>query len=158
MSEIFFYAHVSTYIGMFEIFLTRSPASTTRPNQMDTSHSSTASPPAAFDQVNHSFLLEEGFAGGANGKESACRCWDTRDMGSIPGSGRSHGVGNGTPFQYSCLGNPMDRGPWWATVHGVAKSQTLLSTSFRNFLLPTRIHTSGFLACLAIISHSILPY
>ena len=43
---------------------------------------------------------------------------------SIPGSGRSPGGGHGTPLQYSCLGNPMDRGAWQATVHGVAKSQT----------------------------------
>ena len=42
-------------------------------------------------------------------------------MGSIPGSGRSRGVGNGNPLQYSCLGNPMDRGVWWAIVHGIAK-------------------------------------
>ena len=49
-------------------------------------------------------------------------------MGSIPGSGRSPGEGNGHPFQYPCLGNPKDRGAWWATVHGVAKSWTWLST------------------------------
>ena len=48
------------------------------------------------------------------------------DPGSIPGSGRSPG-GNGNPFQYSCLENPMDRGVWWAVVHGVAKSRTQLS-------------------------------
>ena len=47
---------------------------------------------------------------------------DVRDTGSIPGSGRSPGEGNGKPFQYSCLENPMDRGGWWATVRGVAKS------------------------------------
>ena len=50
---------------------------------------------------------------------------DTRDTGLIPGWGRSPGVGNGKPLQYSCLENPMDRGPWWAEdpeVHGVAKS------------------------------------
>ena len=46
---------------------------------------------------------------------------------SIPGSGKSPGGGNGNPLQCSCLGNPMDRGAWWATVHGVAKSQTCLS-------------------------------
>ena len=46
---------------------------------------------------------------------------DTRDLGLIPGSGRSPERGNGTPLQYSCLGNPMDRGAWWATVHGVPK-------------------------------------
>ena len=52
---------------------------------------------------------------------------ETRDMGSIPGSGRSPGGGNGNPLQYSCLENPMDRGSWWATVHGVTKSWTQLS-------------------------------
>ena len=51
---------------------------------------------------------------------------DAGDMGSVPGSGRSPAVGNGNPFQYSCLENPMDRGAWWATVHGLAKSQTWL--------------------------------
>ena len=47
--------------------------------------------------------------------------------GSIPGLGRSPGEGNGNPLQYSCLGNPTNRGAWWATVCGVAKSQALLS-------------------------------
>ena len=47
---------------------------------------------------------------------------DIRDTGSIPGLGRSPGEGNGNPFQYSCLENPMDRGAWQATVHGVAES------------------------------------
>ena len=49
------------------------------------------------------------------------------DTGSIPWSGRSSGEGNDNPLQYSCLGNPMDGGAWWATVHGVAKSWTRLS-------------------------------
>ena len=47
---------------------------------------------------------------------------NARDLGSIPGSVRSPGKGNGNPFQYSCLENPMDRGAWWATVHGVTES------------------------------------
>ena len=46
---------------------------------------------------------------------------NAEDMGSIPGSGRSPGEGHGNPLQYSCLGNPMDRGALWATVHGIAK-------------------------------------
>ena len=50
------------------------------------------------------------------------------NMESILGSGRSSGEGSGNPLQYSCLENPMDRGAWWATVHGVAKSQTLKTT------------------------------
>ena len=49
---------------------------------------------------------------------------DAEDVGSIPGSGRSLGEGNGNPLQYSCLGNPMDRRAWWATVHGDAESWT----------------------------------
>ena len=51
---------------------------------------------------------------------------DIRDVGSIPGSGKSSGGGHGNPLQYSCLENPMDRGAWRATVHGVAMSQTRL--------------------------------
>ena len=51
---------------------------------------------------------------------------NAEDSGLIPGSGRSPGKGNGNPLQYFCLGNPMDRGAWWAAVHGVAKSQTRL--------------------------------
>ena len=51
----------------------------------------------------------------------------TGDAGSIPGLGGSPGEGNGNPLQYSCLGNPKDRGAWWATVHRVTKSQTRLS-------------------------------
>ena len=52
---------------------------------------------------------------------------DARAVGSIPGPGRSPGVGNGNTLQYSCLENSMDRGAWQATVHGVAKSRTQLS-------------------------------
>ena len=57
-------------------------------------------------------------------KKPPAKVGDERDMGSIPGSGRSPGGGHGDPLQYSCLENPVDRGAWWATVHGVAKSQT----------------------------------
>ena len=53
-------------------------------------------------------------------------CQFSRDMGSIPGLGRSPGEGNGNPLQYYCLENPMDRGAWWAIVHGVTKIQTPL--------------------------------
>ena len=65
-----------------------------------------------------------GFPGGSEGKASAC---NAEDLGSIPGSGRSSGKGNGNPLQYSCLENPMDRGAWWTTVHGIAKSRTRVS-------------------------------
>ena len=63
--------------------------------------------------------VEEGFTCGSVGKESAC---SAGDPGLIPESGRFPGEGNGNPLQYSCLENPMDRGAWWATVHGVTKS------------------------------------
>ena len=61
---------------------------------------------------------------GSEGKKSAC---NAGDLGLIPRSGISHGEGNGTPLQYSCLENPMDGGAWWAAVHGVVKSRTRLS-------------------------------
>ena len=57
-------------------------------------------------------------------KNISANAGDIRDAGSIPQSERSLREGNGNPLQYSCLENPMDRGAWWATVHGVAKSQT----------------------------------
>ena len=60
-------------------------------------------------------------------KNPAANAGDIRDVGLIPGSGRSLEGGHSNPLQYSCLENPMDRGAWWATVHGVAKSRTLLS-------------------------------
>ena len=59
---------------------------------------------------------------------------DAKDLGSIPGSGRFLGEGNGNPLQYPCLENPMDRGAWWTTVHGVAKSQTQLNTAHTSFI------------------------
>ena len=65
-----------------------------------------------------------GFPGVSDGKQSAC---DKGDLASIPGSERSPGEGNGYPLQCSCPENSMDREAWWATVHGVAKSQTQLS-------------------------------
>ena len=65
-------------------------------------------------------FVQEGI-GGSDGKASA---YNAGDPGSIPGSGRSPGEGNGNPLQYSCLENPMDGGAWWAVAHGVEKSQT----------------------------------
>ena len=64
-----------------------------------------------------------GFPGGSVGRESS---WNAGDPGLIPDSGRSPGEGNGYSLQYSCLENSVDRGAWWATVHGVAKSPTQL--------------------------------
>ena len=64
-----------------------------------------------------------GFPGGSGGKESAC---NVGDLGSICGLGRSPGGAHGNPLHYSYLENPMDRGAWWAAVHGVTLSQTQL--------------------------------
>ena len=64
------------------------------------------------------------FPGGSDSKKSAC---NAGDPGSIPGSERSPGEGNGNPVQYPCLENSMDTGAWWAMAHGVAKSWTRLS-------------------------------
>ena len=83
------------------------------------------SPKAA--QLELSFqaqLFFRGIISGSDGKEPAC---NAEDISLIPGSGRSSGEGNDNSLQYSCLVNSMDRGAWWATVHGVAKSQIQLS-------------------------------
>ena len=71
-----------------------------------------------------------GFPGGSDGRESARYAGDP---GLIPRSGRPPGGGHSNPLQYSCLENPMDRGAWWATVHGVAQSRTRLSDSHLHF-------------------------
>ena len=68
--------------------------------------------------------------GGSEGKEFAC---NAGNPGLIPGLGRSPGEGNGNPLQYSCLENSTDRGAWWVTVYGVAKSRTRLSDQHFHF-------------------------
>ena len=68
-------------------------------------------------------IVNMGFTGGSDGKESACQAGD---VGSIAGSRRSPGKGKSNSLQYSCLEYSMGRGAWWATVHRVAKSQTHL--------------------------------
>ena len=69
---------------------------------------------------------------------------DIRAVGSIPGSGRSPGEDHGNPLQYSCLENSMDRGAWWPTVHGVAKSWTQLSDFTIGFYTNSESFTSYF--------------
>ena len=66
-------------------------------------------------------IFPPGFPGGAVVKNPLVHAGDTRHEGSIPGSRRSPGEGHGNPLQYSCLGNPMDRGGWRATAHGTAE-------------------------------------
>ena len=70
----------------------------------------------------------EDFPGGSVVKNLPANARDAGDASSIPGLGRSPGEGNGNPLQYSCLENPMDTGTWRASVRGVSKSQTQLST------------------------------
>ena len=73
------------------------------------------------------FHADLGCPGGANGKELPANAGEVRDVGSIPGLGRSPGGGNGIPLQYSCLEIPKDRRAWQAAVHRLAQSQTGLS-------------------------------
>ena len=88
--------------------------------------------------------------GGASGKEPTCQCRRHRNTSSISGSGRSPGGGHGNPFQYFCLENPMDRGPWKATVKRVTKNRTRLkqlnrakqSTESMQSLLNDQLHFS----------------
>ena len=68
-----------------------------------------------LQRVRHNWVQTPTTPCSLDGKEFAC---SAEDLGSIPGSGRSPGEGNSNPLQYSCLENPMDRGVWWATVHG----------------------------------------
>ena len=83
---------------------------------------------SAICETGYNHLNEQGFPGGASGKESTCQAGDAGDVCLILGSGRSPGRGNGNPLQYSCLENSTDRGSWWTRVHRVAKSRTQLCT------------------------------
>ena len=76
---------------------------------------------------NRMFMYILGFSGSTVVKNPLANTGDARDTVSIPGSGRSPGIENSNPLQYPSLENSMDRGAWWATVHGVLKSQTQLS-------------------------------
>ena len=77
-----------------------------------------------FWESTHSFMIKcasPGLPGRLSSKESTCNAGATEDAGSTPGSGRSPGGGHGNPLQYSCLENPVDRGPWQATVHSIQR-------------------------------------
>ena len=74
----------------------------------------------------HTLTYDQAFQVALVVKNPPANAGDGRDMGSILGLGRSSGAGHGSPFQYSCLENPVDRGAWQATVHRVAKRQTRL--------------------------------
>ena len=82
-------------------------------------------------KVRHDWVTElswselNGFPSGSVVKISPAHAEDAADVSLIPGSARSLSEGNGNPLQYSCLGNSVDRGAWWATIHGVAKSQDI---------------------------------
>ena len=89
------------------------------------------SPDTTWVPFSKFIYLFIGFLGSAVVKNPPATVGDTRDIGSIPGSGRSPGEGNSSPLQYFCLENPMDRGAWRATVHGIAKSQTRLNNQDR---------------------------
>ena len=84
--------------------------------------------PAEARRIADKSHIQRGFPGGAVVKNTPTNVGDARDTGSISGSGRSPEEGNGSPVQYSYLGNPMDRGAWQAAVHGATKGRTRLST------------------------------
>ena len=83
-------------------------------------------------------------------KKPPANAGDTRDAGSVPGSGRSPGGGNGNPHRYSCLKNSMDRGAWWSSVRSVAKSPQRRRES------DTNEHLSMHHACLMYLSGEVL--
>ena len=79
-----------------------------------------------WTELNWYIYNDKGLPDGSDGKEYAC---NAGDPGSVHGLGKSSGEGNDNPFQYSCLENSTDKGVWWATYHGVTKSQTQLIDS-----------------------------
>ena len=118
--------------------------------------------PVLLQMVFHSFPWQsnyplciygphlQGCPGGSDGKAPVC---NAGDPGSISGLGRSPGEGNGSPLQHSCLENPMDRGAWWATVHGVARSQTRLGASTYSLTVSsaTPLPMGRLLPCLGLL-------
>ena len=109
--------------------------------------------------VQYSLLMiDRGFSGGSVVKKLPANAGDARDARSVPGSGRSPREGNGNPLQYSCLGNPVDRGAWWATVHRVTQSWTQLSMHIHYLLRllwkwSELMHVKFWTLCLAHYKH-----
>ena len=89
-------------------------------------------------KTNIMILLICGPLGWLSGKEATCQC---RRRSSISGSGKSPGEGIGSPLQYSCLGNPMDRGAWWATFHGVKRVQHNSATKQQQKIIQMSLFT-----------------
>ena len=123
------YAHMHTYMSTLTLFLQGQKANASRDNNRICNHKGhllniyyVLSPLHALFLLRPYSQLD--FPGGLNGKASA---YNGGELDSLTGLARSPGEGYGNPLQYSCLGNPMDGGAWWATVHGVAKSGTRLS-------------------------------
>ena len=91
------------------------------------------------------FIINRGLPSWLSGKESTCSAGATRDMDSIPGSGRSPGGGYGNPLHYSCLKNPRDKGSWLTTVHTVAKGWTRVKQlSLHALLIEKYLHSKIF--------------
>ena len=109
----------------------------------------------AFVAILFAFLMLDG----TSRKDSISSAGDVRDVGLIPGSGRSLGVGNGNLLQYSCLENYMDRGAWRAAVHKVAKSWTWLSDWIFTFSLqPEWEWFLSFQKCWTFSSHRVVAF
>ena len=89
------------------------------------------------------YLIHLGFPGGSEGKESVC---NAGDLGSICGSGRSPGEGNGYPLQYSCLENPMDRGAWQVQSIGSQRVRHSRATNFHFFFPPPNLSSMDHLS------------
>ena len=101
---------------------TRGGKAAPRSTLMENTHWSWPFLTTTWNQGHESSTTQiKGLPGGTVGKNLLANVGDTRDTGSIPGLGRSPGEGKGNPLQYSCVGNPVDRGAWWFTVHGAAK-------------------------------------
>ena len=112
--------------------------------------------PSSISQIFCFFILKLGLLGDKVVKNPPANAEATGDAGSIPGSGRSPGVGNGNPLQYSCLENSMDRGVWQATIHGIARSWTQVSdlSTQTETLFPLNTSSPARLALLLLFQHT----